>query len=213
MAEYDSIISLGGACEVATHIGRCFNRKRRNIFDWWITPFDAVPSLMRGDFSGLFDKLTVHDFAVICNRYKIIHHHDFQRDDKELVIAELVEAQLPKIREKYDGLVRRLHHDCRPGNRVLFVRAWREIIHEGSDYPRHLIRGVPQYDFENFLKAIAFRFPHTDFECLFVNYGEQVSSDGRALFHNIKDFGDAVDWRGSFEGWDEMFRRFEISWR
>jgi hypothetical protein len=57
--EFDTIISLGGSCETARHIRRRFGIDRAQVFDWWITPFNAVIDLFDNDFDGLFDPANI----------------------------------------------------------------------------------------------------------------------------------------------------------
>jgi hypothetical protein len=208
----DYVVSLGGNCEVAEQIRHHFRIKRAYCFDWWITPFQTVIDLLNCDFSGIFDELTLQGGhgSVKCKRYNMLHHHDFLRDDKGRVETSKIDGQIPELKEKFSFLISRMRADCSEGRKILFIRSWREIVHEPSDYPRHLIRGVPHYDFKSFLDAIEGRFPDADFKCLFVNYGDQTISDSRALFHNIKDFGDIKNWAGSYLGWKEMFDKFDV---
>ncbi len=210
--KFDYIVSLGGNCEVSAHIGRYFQIKRRGMFDWWIVPFDSLPRLLNNNFAGLFDHLSVKPEAVYCSKYGIVHQHDFIRNSTEEVVQDRVQDQIPYLKEKYAGILNRLKSDAKPGTRILFIRSWREILHEGPNYPRHLIRGVPRYNFEAVIQAVSEFVPGVEFKCLFVNYGDQTCYDSRALFHNVEDRGDIKDWTGSHLGWDDMFRRFDIEW-
>ena len=133
--KFDYIVSLGVNCEVSAHIGRYFQIKRRGIFDWWIVPFDSVPIMLRNNFSGIFDHLSVRPEAVYCRKYGIVHQHDFERDPSNLIVEHKVDQQVFALKEKYRGIINRFKADARPGYRVLFIRSWREILHEGPNYP------------------------------------------------------------------------------
>lgn len=54
LMNYDYVVSLGANCEVAHHIERYFSIKRRNPFDWWITPFNGLVDALETDFEHLF---------------------------------------------------------------------------------------------------------------------------------------------------------------
>lgn len=211
---YDYVVSLGGNCEVAEHVRRYFGIKVTFPFDWWVTPFESCCHLIEQDFSDLFDNISLdrRHQAVISNTYGMYHHHDFVRDEKSHVIEDQIASQIPDLKIKFMALTNRMRQNLSFGRKILFIRSWREILHEGKHYPRHLIRGVPQYDFDRLIAALAHRFPDIEFQCLFVNYGHQRTADKRALFHNIQDKGDIRDWRGSALGWDEMFRSLGIVW-
>lgn len=209
--QFDRVIGLGGNCEVAQHIRRHFETDHAHIFDWWITPFQGAVTLLASDFKGLFgseDMTVVGDrLAVKCRRTGVIFHHDFPRDAQELVIREEIEPRLPELRAKYDALRRRLDAACEGDATVLFVRSWREIFHAPPSYPQHLIDGVPDYDFRRLIETIERRYRKLDFRVLFVNYGPQRIEHPRAIFDNVADKGDTVDWSGSPGGWSELFDR------
>ena len=208
---YDSVIGIGGNCEVAKQLRRYMSTESAHIFDWWIAPFDGTIALLDNDFSDIFDASNMEIIgdrkAVRCRKYGIIHHHDFRRDEKKRVLTEEIEEQLDDQRNKYQALKLRLENACASDSKVLFVRSWREILHEPKGYPKHLIPGVPRYDFRRFVEALRRRFPDADISVLFVNYGDQkIDMDG-VYFDNVKDHGDIVDWEGSRIGWRELLAR------
>ena len=209
-APYDFIISLGGNCEVAYHIRRRFSLESAHIFDWWITPFAGLIELVNHDFEGLLssEMLRRDRVAIFCERYGIHHHHDFDRDADAWVILDRVDAQIPALNTKYAALAARLKVAC-DKKRVLFVRSWREILHEGPDYPKHAPHAVPDFPFTDLINALEKRFSTCDFDVLFVNYGVQFIEHPRAMFYNVRDYRDG-GWAGSPAGWDDMFKRLGV---
>lgn len=209
--KYDSVISVGGNCEVAHNLREFTGSTSAHVFDWWVAPFPGVIDLLDSNFTGLFESSNMEIMgdrkAVRCKRYGIIHHHDFKRDENKRVIVEEVEEQLPKLTAKYAALLSRLLGACSDGRRVLLIRSWREIIHEPKGYPKQLIPGVPIYDFSGFVDAFRRRFPDANISVLFVNYGGQRVDIDEVYFDNIKDYGDTPGWQGSALGWRELLNR------
>ncbi len=208
---YDQVISLGGNCEVAQHWRRFSGRETAYPFDWWITPFETVGRLLAARFAGLFapeNMLLINGgMTVMCTHYRIAHHHDFPRLPKTLAIdAPAIPAACVPAQAKFAALADRFHHACRPGQRVLFLRSWRETlwVPNRTTAPDDIVR----YDFAAFIAAIEAALPGLDFTVLFLNYGAQATDHPRALFHDVARNKDARDWSGSPSGWDEAFRRF-----
>lgn len=213
--EFDHIFSLGGNGEPAEHLRKHFGAHTSSPFDHWITPFDGLKSIIRNQLSGLFQDVALDATmqSVLCKRYGIYHQNDFPRDRAAAIIESEIATSLPFLRSKYAIEIEALKQKLSVGSKVLFVRSWREILHEGKNYPQHLIRGVPKYDFKGLLDAIETAFPGVVFQCLFVNYGHQSIDDPRAIFRNIRDMGDIKGWRGSALGWEAMLKDLNIALR
>lgn len=107
------VISLGYRCQVALHLR--FNDLRRAAypFDWLITPFESLYSLLENDFDGFLDEENIElrlDFPyeddggyfsagyshVWESRYNVLFGHDFLPFTKDFL------KSYEKIREKYE---------------------------------------------------------------------------------------------------------------
>ena len=121
---YDYVIPLGGNCETSWNIRNYFGYSHAYPFDWWITPFDSLLKILQDDFQNLLNPANIeiirNNETVICNYYKILHHHDFKRDDQEKVIED-IEHQVLTLRQKYDYLISRFRADA-SSKKVLFIR-------------------------------------------------------------------------------------------
>ena len=183
--------------------------------DWLILPFNGLVSLFEDEFRDFIrlDRLSLWNGtreAILCSRRGIVFHHDFHRDDELLVKVDDISRNFEEVKAKYERRIGRLRDVCRPNRTILFVRSWREILHAPANYPDQCIRGVPSYDFRRLLEAITTCFPDINYRVLFVNYGPQVIDDPRALFGNVEDLGDIIDWTGSPGGWDKVFEHHDI---
>lgn len=122
----DRMISLGGRCEVAYQLRRIGTTERAYPFDWWITPLDALPRILSGGTSSLFEAAQIHKLpdyggrAGVYSHYaRTVHLHEFAHgeDGLALSIAEISE----RLGNKYEALYRRMIGEVAQG-RTLFVR-------------------------------------------------------------------------------------------
>lgn len=129
---YDLIASAGDWCGPAHNIRRRFAQTRSYPFDWWITPFDATMKLLAEDFQGMAQlenlQIVLANMSVYCNRYGLLHHHDFVRDPETQQIVPELAPQLEKLQQQITRRVNRLKQDV-IGRRVLFVRSGLRNMH------------------------------------------------------------------------------------
>ncbi len=71
------IVSLGGNCMLTMEMRKFFGIEAANLFDWWITPGDALVRLVENDFDGLSARKNskiIGDGRSVANlRYGILH--------------------------------------------------------------------------------------------------------------------------------------------
>lgn len=124
----DRMISLGGRCEVAFQLRRIGTTDRAYPFDWWIMPLEALPRILAGGISSVFDASQLHkvpDYGgragIYSNHAGTIHLHEFAHDEDGLAlsIAEISE----RLGNKYEALYGRMVDDAAQG-RTLFVRQY-----------------------------------------------------------------------------------------
>ncbi|RAS23412.1 DUF1796 family putative cysteine peptidase [Paraburkholderia bryophila] len=204
----DRVVSLGSNCELTANLRRYFKADRTYPFDWWITPLDSITQLLETEFDGLFNpenlQVSTDGQTVICRKFNLLHHHDFSRDEQGKVIPALAE-QLPGLREKFLSLKNRFMSDCATG-RVLFVR-------NRSVFDSNLVAQEPDSDesFRSLFKLLCKLFPQADITLLVTNVGKKGAlDDGRILFDEMTNYGDADDYTVSPKGWDELFARQRI---
>ena len=213
--KYDHIISIGGNCDVAHHLRRHYNITVSMPLDWLILTFNGAISLFDDGFRDFIclDKLSLWRgtrHALQCSERGIVYQHDFSRDAGAMVVMDNIPDDFEVAKVRYRRRIERLRDRCKDGRSILFVRSWREILHTPANYPEHCIPGVPKYPFIAMLDAIERCFPHIRFQVLFVNYGDQEVDDPRALFANVRNMGDVVDWTGSMRGWDQILTDHQL---
>src|ERR1051325_1596927 len=134
------VVSLGGNCMVTMEMRKFFGIETSNLFDWWITPGDALVQLIEDDFEGLFTPeylKFVGDRKSVANlRYGILHHHDFPRNDIEDRVVGMSNEDIQRNREKFAYLKNRWDALGDNGGPVLFIR-YQWDMHEA------LLTGIP----------------------------------------------------------------------
>ena len=135
------IVSLGGNCMLTMEVRKFFGIQAANLFDWWITPGDALVLLVENDFAGLFSRRESQDrrrraigcqYSATASCITMI----FCRNEKDDRVVAIEERDIQRNLEKFAYLKRRwddLAHNRGP---VLFVRwAW--------NIPEPLLAGIP----------------------------------------------------------------------
>jgi hypothetical protein len=167
------VVSLGGNCMVTMEMRKYYGIEAANLFDWWITPGDALVRLIEDDFEGLFETgnlQMVGDRRSVANlRYGLLHHHDFPRNDEEDRVVAITAQDIERNREKFAYLKKRWDDLGDNDGPVLFVRyAW------GMGEP--LLAGIPLEplgaDGSRLMAALDRKFPRLDYEILFIDAPE-----------------------------------------
>jgi hypothetical protein len=176
------VVSLGANCMVTKEMRTFFGIQAANLFDWWITPGDALVRLIENDFDGLFspENLSmVGDRRSVANlRYGILHHHDFPRNDAEDRVVEISEEGLQRNRDKFAYLKKRWDDLSVNSGPVLFVRyTWNR--------PEPLLAGIsPQpagTDVARLIAALDRKFPRLDYEILLIDAPEITMKHEKVL--------------------------------
>ena len=168
MKLHQRVVSLGGNCMITKELRAYFGTESANLFDWWITPADALVRLIESDFEDLFaaeNLRVVGDRESVANvRYGNLHHHDFPRDNHERVIA-ITGKQLERNREKFAYLKRRWDDLAENPGPVVFVRF-------GWNLPAPLLEGIPPEPIEagplRLVAALDRKFPRLDYQILLI---------------------------------------------
>jgi hypothetical protein len=169
------VVSLGGNCMVTMEMRKFFGIKAANLFDWWITPGDALVRLIESDFADLFApenlQMVGGQRSVANVRYGILHHHDFPRNDTEDLVVAITEADMQRNREKFAYLKKRWDELGDNAGPVLFIR-WGWLMGEP------LLAGIPPApigaDAPRLIAALDRKFPLLDYKVLFIDCPELV---------------------------------------
>jgi hypothetical protein len=183
-----NVVSLGGNCMVTQEIRRHFGIEAANLFDWWITPGDALVRLVEADFEDLFDAKHldfVGDRQSVANfRYGILHHHDFARDENGRVIS-ISEDQIEGNCRKFAHLKRRWDDLGENSGPLLFVRY-------GWNLPAPLLEGIPPQplgaDALRLVAALDRKFPKLDYRVLLVDAPEVSVRHPKILVRDSRIF-------------------------
>ena len=175
-------ISLGYFCSVATDLEKLGLRSESSPFDWLISDFEGVITLIENHFADFlaYEVLAQEPWnrAIYKNtRYNLSFYHDFNS------LAPLAD-QLPQVAGKYARRIDRFYESIKEP--TLFIRYISdEQLLEGKS--QELIWIEENYDrILNLLRSF-----HPDNDILFIaNTG--VTSEKFPIFHVEKDKGDTV---------------------
>ena len=162
-----------------------FGIEAANLFDWWITPGDALVLLVENDFAGLFLRKNleiVSDGLSVANlRYGILHHHDFTRNETNDRVEAIGDRDLRRNLDKFAYLKKRwddLAHNQGP---VLFLR-WGWKINEP------LLAGIPAEpagaDAARLVAALDRKFPQLDYRLLLIDAPEVALEHPKILYRD-----------------------------
>ena len=118
MSNVSNIISLGFFCSCASELERVGLRKASYPFDWTISPFPSVLSLINNHFEGFLDydllEQNISKPAYYRNKnYNIQFFHDFNK-------YHSLASQLKKVQKKYERRIKRFYETTQQP--TLFLR-------------------------------------------------------------------------------------------
>lgn len=183
------VVSLGGNCMVTMEMRKYFATEAANLFDWWITPADALVRLIENDFEGLFtpeNLQMVGDRRSVANlRYGLLHHHDFPRNDEEDRVIAITPEHIERNQQKFAYLKKRWDALADNEGPVLFLRY-------GWSMGEPLLAGIPPEplgaDAARLLAALNRKFPRLDYEILFIDAPEVTLKQENILRRETRIF-------------------------
>lgn len=208
------VVSLGGNCEPAHQLRLNALHTVRGVFDWLVTPLDAIPTILADRGARLANEfVAVHEgTSVGCRAYDVLYHHEFPRDDRNRVIFGMreVERCRAKLRHKWDNL----EAACRGNEAILFVRLGPE-----SDLPWDRCgpgrEPVRSNDLNRIADAIGAAFPGLEFRLLVIALpggAEHVFSealDPRVAVRALPRHR-TVGWAADDEDWRALFSTLSL---
>ncbi len=212
----DLVISLGTNCEAAFNIRNTFETERAYPFDWWITPIQSVPAILRDRFQL---EVAAHNLvhpgtptSILNRKYGLLHHHDFGHLSAD-VGDESWKALIPAVADKYRALGERFFFDVARARDVLFV-VNSDGHHAAYTPPRPLDETV----YLDILEAVRTLFPRTRSRlAIFNSVHEPFDAAHKAADADsdilvgpvVKDYGDRREkslFAKSLRGWSEALR-------
>ena len=191
-------ISLGYFCSVAMDLERHGLRSESSPFDWLISDFEGVLSLMENHFEGFlnYDDLAQepNNRAIYKNtRYNVSFYHDF---DSLVPLRE----QLPEVQRKYDRRIDRFYNSITEPTFFIRYISDEDLVNGRS---KELL-----WIEENYGSILALlKSFHPDNDILFIA-NEGVTSETIHIYHVERDRGDAVARNPLFKSKElyELFR-------
>ncbi len=205
---FDHVVGIGGNCETAHQLRR-HGLLRRSVFDWLVTPLDAIPRVLADDGSRLGTEfVTCHGgTSVRCGAYDVLYHHEFPRDDGNAVRFDA--AALERCRSKMTHKWSRFVDLCEGGGRVLFLR-----FDAATDLPWDLLRDEPQRAATSVaacVEAVARRFPALDFRVLLLlTDGLRPAIDDPRVGVRLLPRDGSEGWAVSDASWSTLLRSLDI---
>lgn len=158
-------ISLGANCETAHQLRRLGRLSLHGLFDWLVTPIDAIDPILADDGAQLARSFVSanNGTSVRCGAYGLLYHHEFPREPPGEAFrfdAELIAQCRRKLSHKFATLL----GACAGSGPVVFIRTG-----PGSDLAWDARRAPVDADLRRLEASIERRFPELDFRLLVID--------------------------------------------
>ncbi len=120
---FDHVISLGSDCDPALQLERLGWKDTHSVFDWLVTPWDAMMAVLRDGADRLATQLTpaINGLGLACAEYGLVYWHEFPRDAAHKAVFS--EEQAARTRGKLRHKMSQMRAACEGRGNVLFIRA------------------------------------------------------------------------------------------
>jgi hypothetical protein len=186
---YDQVVSLGCACQPAHQIRRALGLTSAHVFDWIVTPDQALVTLIESDLDGFFsrDRLGVGSSDAITDLPTDTRFiHEFPKGSD-------MNVQHAHHAGRYAMLVRRWRTMLRSRQRVLFVRQ-----HGWEPDPRRAAARLQ--------RVITAQAPRLHFAILYLTNdpADDVSWGLEGIINRYLTQPEPYDWRGDDAAWERL---------
>jgi hypothetical protein len=173
---FDHLISLGSDCDVSLHLRRTGRLQTPSVFDWLVTPWDAMMGVLCDHGERLATDIhTVNDGnAAACGAYGLLYWHEFKRNAHWQV--EITPHAIAQTRQKLLHKMARLRALCASNRRVLFIRAGIGTDAPGDRFGNGAVFRVREMD--RCAQIIAGLYPALQFCLLVIDYKGRDCLDG-----------------------------------
>jgi hypothetical protein len=119
---FNHIISLGSECDTALQLRRVGWLRTPSVFDWLITPWDALLAILQDNGARLAQQIyqTTDATAAACAAYGLLYWHEFPRHQGKVQITPEATAT---ARGKLAHKMARLHATLSGSDTILLIRS------------------------------------------------------------------------------------------
>ena len=206
---FRDVLSLGADCETANGLRLLDRHGTRGLFDWLVTPLDAIAAILADDGARLAERfVAVQDgTSARCDAYGVLYHHELPRDPENRIVfsSDILADCRSKLQHKMESFSRACEDAAGP---ILFLR-----VGPATNLPWDRFAsgaGARACDFDDLAHALGRRFPDLDFRLLVVTIAPAsatelgASSDPRVAFVDLPRRGGG-GWRVAEEDWRSLF--------
>lgn len=124
--EFPTYISLGGDCQVATHLRKNNLRREAYPFDWvYVKDLETIVTILEENFCHWLDPLYLDNWGpYVHNHYYFARFaHDFPVDDSGTIVPNFLDF-LSEAQKKYSRRIDRLYNVLASKEKVIFIRTY-----------------------------------------------------------------------------------------
>lgn len=214
---FDHVVSLGAWCQTAYQIKQQQQNLLPSCFDWLVTPWDALISILEDDGAKLGLKVAYDHYSktIKCQHYGVLYAHEFKPDQSG--IPYVSEENLGQCRAKLLHKYRKMFDAILNGGTTLFVR-FGGTAEPAAAWP-YLAQGNPRSedDLNELMLLLRRKFPAAHAKLLFI-WQDQFSDhnlDNSKLDRDILTLSlprpVQARWMGEDGPWSEVFRGAEVA--
>ena len=176
MPRFDDILSLGSDCEVSLQLRRLGIAHTPSVFDWLVTPWDAMLRVLHDGGTHLCTRIDRgYDGAgAVCGTYGLVYWHEFARDGASQVL--LTEASTKAAQDKLRHKIARMRTVLNADKTVLFIRGG--IATDAPNDRYQFGQAFPASRLNDFTILVSRLFPALKFSLLFIEYAGRDLLEG-----------------------------------
>jgi len=177
---FEAILSLGSDCDVGLHLQKQGWKPDGSVFEWLVTPWDAMMAVLADEGARLGEKFFVcaDGAGAACAEYGLVYWHEFPRNADGFIAfsATDIEACRGKMQRKMRGMLA----VCETAQAVLFIRRGAATTLRWDRFATGARFGSAELN--AFIALIEARFPRLLFSLLFIEIeGERLADVSEPL--------------------------------